>query len=208
MKERDIQSEMRDMFAAGKAFRPSREAKERTIALVGAGSAVALVKASWWKLWGAKTLAVLAVTGAAGAGVHKLTREPERAPVVLPKPPPPQVIVEPPPAPIPAASEAPPVETSAPKPTPPPLTLADEVAILDDARAALDKHDPERALKLLGDHDRRFPHGELAPDAASLRVDALFARGDRARAAALASELVAKDPTGPHAAHLRSFIGD
>lgn len=44
------------------------------------------------------------------------------------------------------------------------------------------RHDPQAALGVLDDYDRRFPTGALAPEAASARIDALLALGRRSQA--------------------------
>jgi hypothetical protein len=56
-------------------------------------------------------------------------------------------------------------------------SLATEVRLVSDARAAIDSGDPSRALVLLADHDRRFAVGALAPEVYALRIDALCAAG-------------------------------
>jgi hypothetical protein len=69
--------------------------------------------------------------------------------------------------------------------TPAPGLLA-EVRAIDRVRRALQGGRAARALSDLDDYAREFPHGELALEAAVLRVQALFgsARGDEARALA------------------------
>lgn len=55
-------------------------------------------------------------------------------------------------------------------------SLASELALLDQAKAAIRRHDPARALALLDRYARDFPGGQLADDAALLRSDADAAR--------------------------------
>jgi hypothetical protein len=55
-------------------------------------------------------------------------------------------------------------------------SLAGELALLDQAKAALRRRDPSRALALLARYSHEFPGGQLADDAALLRADAEAAR--------------------------------
>jgi len=64
--------------------------------------------------------------------------------------------------------------------------LMSEVERLDAARAALDASSPQKALALLDDYDARFAGGELALEAAVLRVHALQQAGRREDALRLA----------------------
>jgi hypothetical protein len=83
--------------------------------------------------------------------------------------------------------------------------LAQELRSLDEARSALAQGDAPGALTLLDRHDRTFPTGPLRTEARMLRVEALLARGDRASARRLATDLLARDPSGPHARRLRTI---
>lgn len=64
-------------------------------------------------------------------------------------------------------------------------TLAAEIALLREARAALADGELERALAALDRHARRFAGGQLEPERAALRVEVLCEidpqRGERAR---------------------------
>jgi hypothetical protein len=55
--------------------------------------------------------------------------------------------------------------------------LAAEARLLAAAQSAVDLRHGAHALALLGEHDRRFPAGVLAPESEALRVDALCAAG-------------------------------
>ena len=59
--------------------------------------------------------------------------------------------------------EAPPAASS---------SLAAELALLDEARAALRAGDPARALSLLDRYGREIPRGQLTREAAMLRAEA------------------------------------
>jgi TolA-binding protein len=82
-------------------------------------------------------------------------------------------------------------------------TLASETALIDAARAALNRGDPGRALALLGQHGEEFSGGVLAQEAEILRIHALFARGDRTSAAEHARRFLSRNPNSPHAERLR-----
>ncbi len=93
-----------------------------------------------------------------------------------------------------------------PPPSPPSASLSSEVALLDSARAALAAHDPAGALDAVARYDRAFPGGVFVPEARILRIQALLQAGDRARAQALAGELLRADPNGPYAKRVREMI--
>ena len=95
--------------------------------------------------------------------------------------------------------------TSTASSTPPDSPLARELRSLDGARSSLGRGDAAGALAELDRHDRAFPAGSLRTEAKMLRVEALLARGDRASARRLATELLARDPSGPHARRLRTI---
>jgi hypothetical protein len=82
-----------------------------------------------------------------------------------------------------------------------------EVAMLREARQALRDGRAARALALLDEHTRRFPHGVLAEDCAAERVFALCALGsvDQARAEGL--RFLASHGLSPHADAVRTSCG-
>lgn len=99
-------------------------------------------------------------------------------------------------------------------PTPPPTAaprrtttpdLAAELAHLQQARAALDAHDPALALQHLATHAREFPDGQMREDRQLLRVEALCARGDAPAARAEATAFLRQFPDSPHQARVQSF---
>lgn len=108
-------------------------------------------------------------------------------------------------APAAEPTKSPPRATQAAASSPPESALAQELRSLDEARSALARADASGALTLLDRHDRAFPTGPLRTEAKMLRVEALLARGDRAAAKKLATELLARDPSGPHARRLRTI---
>jgi TolA-binding protein len=88
------------------------------------------------------------------------------------------------------------------------LALAAEVAALDAARQALSGGDPSRALSLLDAYRNRFPEAQLLPEALHIRMEALYARGDRAAAARIAERLLAGFPLSPHVARARRIAAE
>lgn len=85
-------------------------------------------------------------------------------------------------------------------------SLADEVAVLDSAREALDSSDPARALQVLEKHDKQFAAGVLSLEAKLLRIEVTLARGDRAGAIRLANEFLAAHPRSAHTSRVRSVL--
>lgn len=85
-------------------------------------------------------------------------------------------------------------------------TLAAEVGALDDARSALASGSADSALHALDAYDRRFPRHRLGPEAKVLRIEVLLAQGRRQQALQLGDELLAADPDGAYAQHVRSLL--
>jgi hypothetical protein len=93
-----------------------------------------------------------------------------------------------------------------PKAAPAADDLGKELSSLDEARAALRAGEPDRTLRLLDEHGRKFPRQRLRVEATVLRIEALSSSG-RSRAARKAGEdFLAKHPNGPYAQRVRSLI--
>ncbi len=156
------------------------------------------------------------VTAGATAGVVALTRGvPEAAaPVVAPK-----VELsrtpkaEPPPEPVTTAAPVAPAQGEVAKPSsvaPPAASsgdLREEIALLDQARAAVRGGNAEKALALLALHQRKFPRGEFRQEVTVLRIEALAGTGQAAAAAALGKKFLAAHPESPHAERIERLIG-
>jgi len=71
---------------------------------------------------------------------------------------------------------------------------------LNQARAALQAGDARRALVQLDAIAVDFPSGVLVQERDALRIEALLAIGERARARELARQFLARHPRSPHAA--------
>jgi len=104
---------------------------------------------------------------------------------------------------------APPTAVATPPTTPPPAaetadSLAEEVRLLREARAALDRADPSRALGLLDVHASRFPRGTLYEERLATRVLAFCALGRIDAARLAAQELERASPRSPHLGRVRA----
>jgi hypothetical protein len=86
-------------------------------------------------------------------------------------------------------------------------SLAEEVAQLQKAKLALKAGNPSEALAELGTYAKLFPRPMLGAEALVVRVEALHASGDAARAKSLAEGFLAKNPSSPYATRLRSLTG-
>jgi hypothetical protein len=84
--------------------------------------------------------------------------------------------------------------------------LSREVALLDEARAALRRGDQVAALAALDQRQEEVGTGMLGPEATLTRVEALLGQGNRAAASTLAERFLAEHPRGPHADRLRSLL--
>jgi len=147
-------------------------------------------------------LVALALAGAVGVGVW-LSRP---LPAPAPRPMAPALHADPPAPPPVATAPAVTVRGSAASEgrgatsgsgAPRGSALRGEILLVDGARAALAEGSPGRALRLVQRYAVRFPHGALAPEAQALRIEALAASGQPARARALARAFIAEHPGSP-----------
>ncbi len=103
----------------------------------------------------------------------------------------------------PAAEAAPAPSTLAAVPSA--SSLYAEVAALDTVQATAADGDFARAVELVDAYHRDFPHGQLAPDAEALAVEALAHAGRRVEASRRARRFLATYPNDPHAARIAAF---
>jgi hypothetical protein len=89
----------------------------------------------------------------------------------------------------------------------PTARLAEEMSLLQAARASLRAGNPGLALRELDRYARTFPHGLLQPESIVLRIEAQFARGDRAEGQALARQFLETFPRSPLAPRVRDLLG-
>lgn len=86
--------------------------------------------------------------------------------------------------------------------------LAAEVALMRQARAALDRGDPDAALRVLAEHAQDFAAGQMKEDRLRLRIEALCALGRRDRARAEADAFLRDHPGSTHTARVRGLCRD
>lgn len=86
--------------------------------------------------------------------------------------------------------------------------LAAELRALEEARGAFVSGDHARTLRLLDAYQARFPRKTLGTEATVLRIETLAKRGDRAQAARLGRDFLARHADGPYARRVRSLIGE
>ncbi len=104
----------------------------------------------------------------------------------------------------PAPEVAPATLRVEPPPAPAMPRLAEEVALLGRAQAALRDGAAPRALALLDEHAARFPEGALRQERAATRVLALCAIGRPDEASVEARSFLASSPASPLAARVRA----
>ncbi|HKQ71503.1 MAG TPA: hypothetical protein VJT73_19295 [Polyangiaceae bacterium] len=85
-------------------------------------------------------------------------------------------------------------------------SLEKELELLDAARSALDTHGAQRASAALDRYVERFPNGRMRIEAMALRVEALFALGQREQAASLGRAFLAAHVHCPAAIQVRRLV--
>jgi hypothetical protein len=109
----------------------------------------------------------------------------------------------------PAATADPPAPAPVPRPPQRPSDLlAAELRALEEARGAFVGGDYALALRLLDAYQARFPRRTLGTEATVLRIETLTQRGDRAQAARLGRDFLARNADGPYARRVRSLLGE
>jgi hypothetical protein len=81
----------------------------------------------------------------------------------------------------------------------------DELAVLEEARAAL-ATDPARTLTLADEHAKRFQHPAFAQERERLAIDALVRSGRRGDAQERARRFESTYPRSPHLARVRALV--
>lgn len=102
------------------------------------------------------------------------------------------------PAAAPASAPAPVVVRPAPptKVSPAGTDLAEEYRLIEEGRAGLAAGDYARALRALGEHERRFPDGQLKQECESLHIEVLASTGRIAEARERARTFQERFPSG------------
>jgi len=85
--------------------------------------------------------------------------------------------------------------------------FAEEVAILSKATSELRAGRANDGLKLLEEHERKFPSGRLAEERRAARIQALCALGKLPEAEAELARLKASSPRSPHLARAQRACG-
>lgn len=98
-------------------------------------------------------------------------------------------------SPVPAAAEP---EESA--------LLAEELALVDHARALLAAGRAEQSFALLQTYESRFPRARLLPEVLLLRLESSERTGREAEARAAARRLIGEFPNSPHTARARKLL--
>jgi len=97
--------------------------------------------------------------------------------------------------------------TPATAPAPAPASsLADEMKSAEAIRSAAREGRTDDAMRLLDEHDARFPNGALGEEVEVLRIESLARAGRSAEAKRLAERFVRERPNSPYAPRVRSTI--
>jgi len=89
-----------------------------------------------------------------------------------------------------------------------PSDIRAQIALIDEAHAALKRHAPGDALRAVDLYSSRYPGGLLDQEAAVIRIEAVDQSGNHARAASLARAFLAKHPASAHAKRLEGIAGN
>jgi hypothetical protein len=84
-------------------------------------------------------------------------------------------------------------------------TFDEELALLSAARSGLETKDIPASLRAVERYQTRFRSGLFAEEMEVIRIDALAASGERARAHVLAEQFLAANPRSTYAARVRSL---
>jgi len=130
---------------------------------------------------------------------HAITK----APMAVPSTTAPSAPVPSAPAPPIAAPAIPaPSSTAAERPS----TFREELALVITARSTLEEHDLASCIRAVDRYDARFPSGVFAQEISVLRIEALVASGERARAVALAQQFLTRTGDSPYAERVRTLL--
>jgi hypothetical protein len=157
---------------------------------VAAGTAAKTTAAAATTVWPWISAGVLglAVVGAVVA-THRTSPAPSRAPAALAPSPPPAELPSVAPR---AAAIALPV-TASPRTRPATAAdIADQIALLDRARAAMAAGAERRALETVRRYEDKYPSGTFRPEAAALKIEVLVKLGRTDEARLLAERFVAQ----------------
>ena len=86
-------------------------------------------------------------------------------------------------------------------------SLAEEVAAIKSAKAALASGNAAQSLREIDAYRMRFPRGRLAQEATVVRIEALLKSGNATAADAAADRFLAANPDSPYSARVRTLTG-
>jgi hypothetical protein len=86
-------------------------------------------------------------------------------------------------------------------------TFVEELALVGAARSSLEKGDIPSCMRAVGQYQARFGSGTFAHEIEVIRIEALFASGERARAREAAEQFLAAQPKSPYADRVGSLLG-
>lgn len=214
MRMAPLNSKARELVRAGRsAYRPTASDRERVEAVLrdrlGAdvlppdGGTAGISGAASWKIVSGVAIGVFALGGAGllarrapAARTPSAAPPPITAPAVAPSTPPPAL--QPTAAGAPAAQH----KVAAAPPADARDRLGREVALLSRATSALHAGRPGAALKILAEHQRRFPDGSLREERHAAKAQALCALGRVQEARAELARLPAHSPAAVSAEQL------
>lgn len=174
----------------------------------GGGGGPAAGRVAWVAAIGAVLAGALAVTLSLARLPAASVPEPAAPPSIAPAAP---VAIAPPPpssaTPDPVAalsSEAPSDEDEVVSPRAP-ADVPSEISLVDAALGArIDR--PRRALALVAQHERLYPHGMLTEEREAIAIEALARLGSRDAALARLARFEAAYPSSPHRARLDELL--
>jgi len=214
------------LLHAGRSYRSGRETRAKTLAALGIASSTAVMVTGSsaaaslpFKLTGTKLLLAVSAVGAASlapVAYHSLHKTHAVAVTAhQPRSMPAQVHLGPPTVATPPVVEAPASsvvvtvdQTARARPAAraaEPVSLAQELAALDAARATMARGDSQGALLLLEGYAKTCPQGRLRLEAELLRIDALAKSGQLQVARRRAEAFLRHHPGSVLAARARSY---
>lgn len=211
------------LLHAGRSYRSGRETRAKTLAALGIAGSTAVVATAGTaaaslagaKLTGAKLLVAVSAVGAvslAPIAYHALHKDHTKSAVVVVAPArsapahvaavvtAPQVVEAPA---VPNVAGIAPVRSGARVAES--VSLSQELAALDAARATMARGDSQGALLLLDGYAKTCPQGRLRLEAELLRIDALAKSGQTQAAKRRAEAFLRHHPGSVLAARARSF---
>jgi hypothetical protein len=85
--------------------------------------------------------------------------------------------------------------------------VAEQLVMLDEARALLRAGQAAQSLRLIERYESQFRGGAFYQEAEVLRIEALVRQGNRDSAMRLGRRFIDNNPKSPHAARIRSLLG-